>query len=625
MLVVAVSRDGFQPLEDQTLTHRPEVGTERVQHVHARLWSEVAVLDQFRVGGLGQGVGHDFGEPETHQQLTPPKQHVLAVGLGGNLQGARHAVGEGHVIKAVDAQDLLSNVSRSRHVAAVGRDGQLPHVVAFGRDVDVQRGENRAQSVEFKCGAQEPKQPLQRHLHGSILHQRGVGVFDGTRHGCSGPFLEQVHAAFRSQAHGRRIHASLEAEARVRAQGVALRRFADGHGMEPRRFQQHCARRVAHATVGTSVHAREAHGLGVVGNDQIARVEFAFLVVQRNEGLVLCGLAHRDGLASNAVQVEGVQGVAKLVENEVGRVDHVVDGLHADGAKLFLRPIWTWPHGNVVKLHGEVVGTILLGHHVQRDRTPRFQGILQLGRGRQNQVVHGDRTDAVYRAMHQSRAQVACHAPVPHGVVPVGGQPNLNHVVAVHADEFGEGLARLGGVVQHQDAVMPGPQTQLVFRANHAHGHFTANLAFLDFERFALGGVQRCAHRGDGHLLAFGDVARATHDVQNLRTHVHLANAQPVGVGVRGNGSDVAHDHPRETAGNVLHALHTFHLQSGGGQHLRGLLDRNIKRKQLSEPAGGDFHELGFRKAKIVLANLLCSEAFSVEENHLHLHPSIGM
>ena len=377
LLVVGVSRDGFQALEHQTLAHGAEVCAQGVEHVHARLGLKVSVGHEFRVRGFRERVGHDFGEAQSDQELSPPKQHVLAVGLGGHFQRSRHALGQRDVVEAVNAKHLFCNVCRTCHVASVRRHVQSPLAVSSLHDVDVQSGQDGSQPVVVDGGAQEPKEPFQGQGDFGVFHPGVAKVLGRSLHFSTGPFLQQVDAPFRSHAHRSWIHPAFEAEAGVRAQGVPFGGFPDGDRMEPGRLEEDLGRSFADPTLRAAVHPGQTHGDAFVGDDQVFRIELTRLVVQGGERFALTGLANGDGLASNLVQIEGVKGVAKFVEHEVGGVDHVVDGLNANGAQLLLGPIGARPHLNAVQFNGEVVRAIFRGLHVEGNRRSLCQGIVQ--------------------------------------------------------------------------------------------------------------------------------------------------------------------------------------------------------------------------------------------------------
>ena len=74
-----------------------------------------------------------------------------------------------------------------------------------------------------------------------------------------------------------------------------------------------------------------------VGNHQIVRVQGAFFFVQGDQFFPRMCLADHQLVAADAVGVEGVQGVAQLVEHPVGGVHQVVDGLEAHGLEARLK------------------------------------------------------------------------------------------------------------------------------------------------------------------------------------------------------------------------------------------------------------------------------------------------
>ena len=214
-------------------------------------------------------------------------------------------------------------------------------------------------------GAQEPEQPRQLELNARVADLRRVEVFTYPHQSGTRPLFEQVHATCRCVADHVGVHTTLKAEAGVRAERVALGAFSDRHGMEPRRLQHHLRRAVADPTVCTAVDAGETHGLVAVRNDQILGIERTRLPVEGREGFSLLGFSHSDLASANLIHVEGMQGVAKLVEHQIRGVDDVVDRLQANGAQLLLGPFRAGSHLDVLQFQGEVMRTVFLRIHIQ--------------------------------------------------------------------------------------------------------------------------------------------------------------------------------------------------------------------------------------------------------------------
>ena len=586
LFVVGVTCDGFKPLKHQALTHRSEVVAQGVEHVHAVGRSQITVFHEFSVRRLGQRIGHDFGEPQADQQLTPAEQHVFAVGLGGNLEGAGHAFWQGHVVKAVDAEHLLGNVRRAGDVAAVGWHVEGPEVFFARHHLDVKGRQDGRQARLVDGRAEEPKQPRQLQFHRGVLHAWRPFELDGPLDFCTCPRLQESHAALGGQAHGPRVDAAFESEAGIGAQRVTFGGFAHGHWMEPCGFEQHGSGAFTDPAVRAAVDPCETHGGLVVGDDKVFHVQFPGLIVQGHQGLFGRGFSDDHLATFNLGEVERVQRIAKFMQHQVRGVHHVVDGLHPNGAQLLLGPVWAGRHRDVVQLHGEVMRAVVLGLHIEGDAATLGQGRVQGGGLRKGQRSHVHGAHPVDGAVHQSGPQVAGHPPMPHGIVAVGRQANFNDVVSFQADELRQGLSHLCSVIKHEDAVVACPKAQFVFGTNHAQRHLASDFSFLDFEGVTFRGVKRASHRGHGNLLSFGHIARTTHDVKHVGSDVHLATPKAVCIGVRCDGGDMAHDNSRESAWHVFDVFHALHFEACGRQDLGRLFDGNVKRKQLLDPTG---------------------------------------
>ena len=356
--------------------------------------------------------------------------------------------------------------------------------------------------------------------------------------------------------------------------------------MEPGGLKQHGGRAFADAAVRATVDPCKTHGGLVVGNHQVFRVQFSRLVVQCHERLLCRGLPNNHLPAFNFGEVKRVKRVAKLMQHQVGGVHHVVDGLHANGAQLLLGPVWARRHRDLVQLHGQVMRTVFWGLHVEGDAAATGQGLVQRGGCGEGQRSHFHGADPVDSAVHQSGPQVAGHAPMPHGIVAVGGQSNFDDVVSFQANEFSQGLSHLCCVIEHEDAVVARPEAQFVFGANHAQRHLAADFSFLDFERLAFCRVKGASHRRDRDFLSLCHVARPANDVKHVGSDVHLATTKPVCIGVRRDRGHVSHHDPSKAARHVFDMLHAFHFEACGRQDLGRLFDGNVKRKQLLDPTG---------------------------------------
>ena len=130
-------------------------------------------------------------------------------------------------------------------------------------------------------------------------------------------------------------------------------------------------------------------------------------------------------------------------------------------------------------------------------------------------------------------------------------------------------------------------ELELARRAQHALAFHAAQLADLDEEGLAvLAGRQFGAHQGAGHADAHARIGRAANDVEQLAlTHVHLAHAQAVGVGVLLGVLDLAHHDLGERGRD---GLQFFDLQPRHGQGVGQFLGGKRRVAELAQP--------GFRK-----------------------------
>ena len=130
---------------------------------------------------------------------------------------------------------------------------------------------------------------------------------------------------------------------------------------------------------------------------------------------------------------------------------------------------------------------------------------------------------------------------------------------------------------------------QLLGRAQHALTFDTAQFADFDQERLSVfARWQFSAHQGARHTDAHAGVGCATHDVQQTALpHIHLANAQAVGVGVLNGFFDLTHNDFVERG---RHGLELFHFEAGHGQGVSQLLGRQGRVAEFAQPGFGKLH-----------------------------------
>ena len=128
---------------------------------------------------------------------------------------------------------------------------------------------------------------------------------------------------------------------------------------------------------------------------------------------------------------------------------------------------------------------------------------------------------------------------------------------------------------------------QLLGRAQHAKALHAAQLADLDLERLAVFTRRQLgAHSGAGNADAHARIGRTADDVQQLgATHVHLADAQAVGIGMLHGFLDFTDNNAGERR---RHRIQLFHFQTGHGQGVGQLLGGQVGVAVLAQP--------GFRK-----------------------------
>ena len=127
---------------------------------------------------------------------------------------------------------------------------------------------------------------------------------------------------------GVEVRAALEAVRGVGVQAVAARAETDTDGVEPRGLDQDVLGLRGNHGVPAAHDAGQAQSLRVVGDDEIVGFERVLGAIEKLEPLALAREADDDS-AVELVQVKGVGGMAHPLQNEVGGIDCIGDGLRS--------------------------------------------------------------------------------------------------------------------------------------------------------------------------------------------------------------------------------------------------------------------------------------------------------
>ena len=517
--------------------------------------------------------------------------------------GRGWAVGQAHlhparqrdVVVPVDAEHFLHHVRRPRHISAVGGGAEVHSLFVLPVEGEVEIAQDALHAVAVEGHANErvqggPVQPDGGRAGQAIGFEGLHTAFD--LGACV--FVEQVHGELKGGAKGLPGRLPAQTERGVRAQGVPLGAFADGHGLEPGTLEEHPAGAFAHTGFLSAVDAGEAHRAVLVGDDEVRRRQGKFPSVEGGEGFSFRRLPHPDGVASDAVGIERMERLPEVVEHVVRNVDHVVPGLDSDGPQPALHPLRGRSNRHFRQGHAEIAGRTCRVLHLQGD------GAFTAGQFRRGHRLQGGqlRSSLFAAVPAPRRAEVEGDAAVAHGVRSVRRQSDFDAVVRFESEGFGGAHSdrRLGR--QDEDAVVTLSDAELILGTDHALGDFAADFALLDLERLAFHRVAGGADRGDDDLLAGRDVGSTADDVERgVSADVDRCDTEPVGIGVLATGEDFANGHALEPTGNDGHFLQSLDLEAAGGQdvaEVRGrLLWGCVKREPGGEPIEGDLHDEG--------------------------------
>jgi hypothetical protein len=241
----------------------------------------------------------------------------------------------------------------------------------------------------------------------------GEHVEGAREHGAAGELGDQGGGPLGGPGLELGIDAALEAVGGVRVHTQRLGGGAHRGRVEPGALQEHVPGRARHLARGAAHDAGEGHRPAGVGDHQHAGGELPRLAVQGHQAFAGARLAHPDGRAHHLREVEAVERLARLPQDVIGHVDHVVDRAQADGAEAPGEPLGRRAHRHAADHPGGVARAELrrLDRHLDRagGRLVGFvQGDLGLGEGaaREDRHLPGD-------------------SQVVHGVDPVGGDVDV--------------------------------------------------------------------------------------------------------------------------------------------------------------------------------------------------------
>ena len=312
-------------------------------------------------------------------------------------------------------------------------------------------------------------------------------------------------------------------------------------------FKEDFLRLGLYLAVEAAHDARERHTALAVADEKVIGVQAELLFVEGDDALALFGTAHDDLPAAQEIAVERVHGLPHFKQHKVGDVDDI--GNRAQAAK---RQAAAHPAGRGADLH--VLHEV---PHIARaeGRLLHLDGDLHVRLCRRvGKIGH-------FEGLFEDGGDFARDAEDALAVGAVGGDGDIEEIV-VDADDRADVRADGLAFIEDEDAVDLGAlvivvgDAQLLTRAHHALGSNAAQFAVLYFLHAALmqdgGAVERA-----GHLCPREDVGRRRADLLDaVLAAVHLADGEPVRIGVLFGGEDLAHDDVRDVFAKVSELLY---------------------------------------------------------------------
>ena len=283
-------------------------------------------------------------------------------------------------------------------------------------------------------------------------------------------------------------------------------------------------------------------------------------------------------------QVEHVAGTAQFQHDIVGNVDQGRQRTLAAALEALLHPVRRG--GTGVQAADDAARET-----AAQVRRADFDGQDFIAGNR-----HGAELRHVQRHAREGR-HFACHAQHGQAVRLVRRQLDGEFQV-VQSKVIAEILADRRVVRQFHQAGVFFRQFQFARGAQHALRLDAAQLAHLDFKRFAIGARRQhgARHRADD-FQARAHVRRAADDVEHgARADIDLAHIQAVRIRMFFHLQDQAHHHVRERRGDRIDVLD---FETGHGQQMGQFVRSHLRIDHGTEPVFGKLHNQAFKGSKL--------------------------
>ena len=539
---------------------------------------------------VGQIRGHEAPGDDLVEAQVP--HHVLGAAAQELLPGEdAHAVsmlgkGPRQPVEAVEAPDLLDQVGLAGDVV-VAVDGHRSAEVVLAHRLDL---ELEALEVILGLGALDvdPEQAVEaRAVEGDHVWSRDLrGLVDRAGHE---PRATRLH--HQARRHPLRLQREvgvkllLEPGRGLRPQAEHARGAEDVDPVPGRDLEQHAGGRRGDLRALAAHDPRDAGGPIAVADEHRLGVEGPLDPVERGHPLAVRGRADRQRAVGHPIEVEGMKGLRRDQHHVIGDVDDIRDRALPARDQARLQPQRRGPHGDVGEHPCREARTELRrldgdrGVVLGRSLAARLR-IARPGHGRQRGSgdrvnLAGDAVDA--EAIGAVRVQIELEDGIRDRQDVGKGRargPSLTGPRRPRSRRRGGG----GYLFQDDDPSRVIAELELGLGEDHAVGHDAAQLRPTELL------ATRQDRPGQRHRdrLTGGHVRRPTDDRPGLAARVHLADREPVGVGMplgRQHPSD--HEALRGRHADVRHALD---LHGAHREQLGDLLGRQLRIAVLRQP-----------------------------------------